>query len=238
VKDVFFSAVAVLVVVLLAVMLGPKGPTDPPDPLLAGANPRPEWPFLWLFALLSLSPPEGETFIILVLPILLIALLFMVPFFSNRGERAPSRRPFSVLLVVSVYAVLGVLTYEGATARWSPHMTAWSGEPVPVAMIENATPVQLQGAAVLQYMNCRNCHALDGRGGRRGPDLTDVGARLTPNQLIDQISNGTPGGGNMPAYGRQVSPHQMSAMVEFLSSLRPEGQPAARSPDEPPPQAP
>ncbi|HQU43059.1 MAG TPA: cytochrome b N-terminal domain-containing protein, partial [Pirellulales bacterium] len=46
-KDAFFSAVAVLVVMTLAAVLGPKGPTDPPDPLLAGANPRPEWPFLW-----------------------------------------------------------------------------------------------------------------------------------------------------------------------------------------------
>jgi len=49
-------------VVALAALLGPKGPTGPPDPTLSGANPRPEWPFLWLFALLSLSPPAAETF--------------------------------------------------------------------------------------------------------------------------------------------------------------------------------
>jgi ubiquinol-cytochrome c reductase cytochrome b subunit len=233
-KDAFFSAVAVLVVVTLAAVLGPKGPTDPPDPLLAGANPRPEWPFLWLFALLSLSPPEAETFIILVLPLLLIAALFLVPVFSNRGERAPSRRPLAVLLVVVGYTVLGVLTYEGATAPWSPQMTAWSGEPVPVDMIEGATPLRLAGAAVFQYKNCRNCHALEGHGGKRGPDLAGVGVRLTADQLIDQISNGTPGGGNMPAYGKQISPHEMTAMVEFLAALRPHGQPAPRSADQPP----
>src|SRR3954453_5202636 len=45
-KDVLFSALAVIVVVIVAAVLGPKGPTDPPDPTLAGANPRPEWPFL------------------------------------------------------------------------------------------------------------------------------------------------------------------------------------------------
>jgi ubiquinol-cytochrome c reductase cytochrome b subunit len=212
-------------------VLGPKGPTDPPDPLLAGANPRPEWPFLWLFALLSLSPPEAETFIILFLPLLLIAALFLVPIVSNRGERAPSRRPLAVLLVVVGYTVLGVLTYEGVTAPWSPQMTAWSGEPVPVDMIDDATPVRLAGAAVFQYKNCRNCHALEGRGGKRGPDLAGVGARLTADQLIDQISNGTPGGGNMPAYGKQVSPHEMTAMVEFLAALRPHGQPAPHSVD-------
>ena len=47
---------------------------------------------------------------------------------------------------------------------------------------------------------------------------------MTRNQLIDQISNGTPGGGNMPAYGKQISPHEMGALVDFLVSLRPEGQ--------------
>jgi ubiquinol-cytochrome c reductase cytochrome b subunit len=229
-KDVFVSAVAVLVVVSLAAVLGPKGPTDPPDPLLPGANPRPEWPFLWLFALLSLSPPEAETFIILVLPVLLIAALFLVPAISNRGERAPSRRPLAVLMVIVGYTALGVLTYEGATAPWSPQMTAWSGDPVPIDLIEGAPPVRLAGAAVFQFKNCRNCHALDGRGGRRGPDLTEVGIRLTSDQLIDQISNGTPGGGNMPAYGKQISPHEMTALVNFLSSLRPKGQPAASSP--------
>src|SRR5690242_17294102 len=52
-KDALFSALAVIVVVVLAAVLGPKGPTGPPDPTLSGANPRPEWPFLWIFALLA-----------------------------------------------------------------------------------------------------------------------------------------------------------------------------------------
>src|SRR5205814_1733992 len=99
-KDLFFSALAVVVVVVLAAMIGPKGPTGPPDPTLGGANPRPEWPFLWLFAVLSLSPPAAETFIILVFPVLLIVALLLVPFVSNRGERAPSRRPVAVLAVM------------------------------------------------------------------------------------------------------------------------------------------
>jgi ubiquinol-cytochrome c reductase cytochrome b subunit len=227
-KDVLFSALAVIVVVALAAILGPKGPTGPPDPTLPGANPRPEWPFLWLFALLSLSPPEAETFIILVFPLVLIAALFLVPFVSNRGERAPSRRPVAVLGVIVIYTVLGVLTYQGATSPWSPQMTAWSGDPVPERLVRNSTPLRLQGAALFQSKDCRNCHALEGKGGRRGPDLTTVGTRLTRGQLIDQISNGTPGGGNMPAYGRQISPAEMTALVEFMADLRPAGQPRSR----------
>jgi ubiquinol-cytochrome c reductase cytochrome b subunit len=182
---------------------------------------------LCLFALLSLSPPEAETFVILVLPVVLMGALLLVPFVSNRGERAPSRRPVAVLAVVVIYALFAALTYEGATAPWSPQMTAWSGEAMPISLVRQSTPLTLQGALVFQNKNCRNCHALEGIGGQRGPDLTSVGARLSPNQLIDQVSNGTPGGGNMPAYGKQINPSEMTVLVEFLASLRPAGEPVA-----------
>jgi ubiquinol-cytochrome c reductase cytochrome b subunit len=53
--------------------------------------------------------------------------------------------------------------------------------------------------------------------------------------LIDQVSNGTPGGiqqgnpggGNMPAFGSQIDPAEMTALVAFLESLRPQGEPRA-----------
>jgi ubiquinol-cytochrome c reductase cytochrome b subunit len=227
-KDALFSALVVIAVCVLAAIVGPKGPTGPPDPTLGGANPRPEWPFLWLFALLSLSPPSAETFIILVFPVLLIVALLLVPFVSNRGERHPKRRPVAVLSVIVLVTAFGVLTYQGATSPWSPAMSAWSGDPVPEAMVRTCGPRELEGALVFQNKNCRNCHALDGSGGTRGPDLTTVGRRLTRDQLIDQISNGTPGGGNMPAYGKQIRPAEMDALVDFLVSLRPEDVAPAR----------
>jgi ubiquinol-cytochrome c reductase cytochrome b subunit len=226
-KDAFFSALVVIVVVTIAALAGPKGPSDPPDPTLAGANPRPDWPFLWLFGVLSLSPPGLETFIILGFPIVLIAGLLAVPIISRRGERAPRKRPVAVLTVIVIWTTLGVFTYEGYTSPWSPIMDAWSSDPIPENLIQKMTPAQLQGALVFQNKNCRNCHALDGLGGKRGPDLTSVGTRLTRDQLIDQVSNGTPGGGNMPAYGKQIRPAEMTSLADFLSSLRPTGVPPA-----------
>jgi ubiquinol-cytochrome c reductase cytochrome b subunit len=236
-KDILFSALAVTIVVVIAAVVGPKGPTGPPDPALAGANPRPEWPFLWLFALLALSPPSIETFIMLVFPVLVIGALFLVPLISHSGERAPSRRPVAVLLVIVAYSAIGVLSYEGVIAPWSPDMAAWTADPIPIRMIERSSPLEMQGSLVFQYKNCRNCHALDGIGGHRGPDLTTIGARMPRNQLIDQVSNGTPGGvggpggGNMPAFGKQMTPAEMDCLVAFLVSLRPEGQrPAGAGP--------
>jgi ubiquinol-cytochrome c reductase cytochrome b subunit len=228
-KDIFFSALTVFVVCLIAATVGPKGPTGPPDPtLLNGVNPRPDWAFLWLFGVLSLSPDYLETFIILVFPVVLVIGLLAVPFISNRGERSPSRRPLAVLGVVVIFSLLIVFSYLGAVAPWSPVMEAWSGIPVPEEMVKQSNPRELQGALIFQYKNCRNCHCLDGKGGLRGPDLTFVGARLTPNLLIDQISNGTPGGGNMPAFGKQISPAEMAVLVDFLTHRRPPGEASAQ----------
>jgi ubiquinol-cytochrome c reductase cytochrome b subunit len=227
-KDAIFSSLTVIVIVVLAAIAGPKGPGALPEPALLGANPKPDWPFWWLFALLSLSPAGAETFLILVLPLVLIGALLLVPFVSNRGERAPTRRPVAVLSVIVIFTVIVVLTYHGATEPWSPVMGAWSGDAVPENLVRERTPLQLQGSIVLQNKQCRNCHALQGIGGRRGPELSGVGVRLTRDQLIDQISNGTPGGGDMPAYGKQLSPAEMNAVVAFLVSLRPRGQEPAR----------
>ncbi len=225
-RDAFASALTVLVVVVLSAALGPAGPSAPPDPALIPANPRPDWPFLWLFGLLSLSPPGLETAIILGLPVVLIGALVLVPFVAGRGERHPRRRPVAVLSLVLILLVLGVLSWYGHQSPWSPHMEAWSSDPVPAEYLKKRTPLQLQGAVVLQNKNCRNCHALGGLGGERGPALDGVATRQTRDQLVRQVIQG---GGNMPAYGKQLRPAEVDALVDFLTTLRPAGQKPARA---------
>ena len=64
----------------------------------------------------------------------------------------------------------------------------------------------------MQNMQCRNCHAIEGIGGHRGPDLAEVGTRMTKDQLVRQVVQG---GGNMPAYGKNLSPYEVEAVVSF-----------------------
>jgi ubiquinol-cytochrome c reductase cytochrome b subunit len=124
--------------------------------------------------------------------------------------------------------VLTVVTLAGLgiTARWSPVMDAWSGLPTPEAYVKGRTPLELQGALVIQSKQCRNCHSLGGEGGHRGPALDGVGTRLTQDQLIRQVLQG---GGNMPAYGKNLTPAEVTALVAFMQTLRPAQQPPARS---------
>jgi ubiquinol-cytochrome c reductase cytochrome b subunit len=104
-------------------------------------------------------------------------------------------------------------------------MDAWSGDPVPDRLLKSSTALERQGALVFQAMQCRNCHSLGRSGGERGPALDDVAVRLTQDQLIRQVIQG---GGNMPAYGKNLSPAQTTALVAFLETLHPAGQSAAR----------
>ncbi|MGC1480830.1 MAG: cytochrome c, partial [Chthoniobacterales bacterium] len=90
-------------------------------------------------------------------------------------------------------------------------------DPTPPQFIKNRTPLELAGANVLQYKQCRACHAIDGVGGHRGPDLASVGTRLTSAQLTKQV---LAGGGNMPAYGKNLSPDETTALVAYLAALR------------------
>ena len=104
-------------------------------------------------------------------------------------------------------------------------MDAWSRDPVPDRLLHGSTALERQGALVFQVKQCRNCHALDKSGGERGPALDDVAVRLTQDQLIRQVIQG---GGNMPAYGKNLSPAETTALVDFLVTLHPKGQQPAR----------
>jgi ubiquinol-cytochrome c reductase cytochrome b subunit len=225
-KDVVFAAFVIFGILTCAAILGPAGPNGPADPTLINTAPRPDFYFLTLFAAFALMPPYMEDFVIIyVLPVLVL-LFFAVPFLSNRGEKHPSRRPGAVILVVLVMTTLFVLASEGMRSPWSPAMDAWSGEPVQPEFVKGRSALELQGAVVLQAKQCRNCHALDDKGGMRGPDLTDVATRLTDDQLVRQVLQG---GGNMPAYGKNLSPDEVTALVAFMHTLRPENEPAARN---------
>src|SRR5262249_46021384 len=92
-------------------------------------------------------------------------------------------------------------------------------------MLHRTTALERQGALVFQAKQCRNCHALGDGGGERGPALDTVAVRLTQDQLIRQVIQG---GGNMPAYGNNLSPAETTALVAFLETLHPTGQAPAR----------
>lgn len=224
-KDILFSGFIVLSIAACALHFGPFGPGGQPDPTIIQTAPRPDFFFLWLYALLSFLPPSAETPILLIGPAIGIVVLLALPLVAGEGEKSWKRRPIAVLTILLIAVALGTLTHLAEHTPWSPVMDAWSSEPIPQEYLRGRTALERRGALVFQAKQCHNCHSLDEKGGQRGPALDQVALRLTPDQLIRQVIQG---GGNMPAYGKNLSPAETTALVAFLETLH-ANQPPARN---------
>ncbi len=215
-KDAIFAAVVLLSVLTVAIVFGPIGPNGTPDPTIISTSPKPDFVFLWIFALLALMPPQLETPLLLIVPPLIILAMLALPLFAGEGEKHWSRRPVAVLMLVVIALALGIFTRLGTYTPWSPIMDAWSSDPVPPHDLVHKTALEHQGALVFQNKQCRNCHQLGGVGGQRGPALDLIATRMSDDQLIRQVLQG---GGNMPAFGKALTPPQTTALVAFLRSM-------------------
>ncbi len=216
-KDAIFSAAIMLAVIACAFFFGPFGPTGQPDPTIIQTAPKPDFAFLWIYAVLAFLPPSLETPFLLIVPVIMIGALLLLPLVAGEGEKHWSRRPGAVLMIAFIAVTLGVFTRLGTYTPWSPVMDAWTSDPIPVEYLHGRTPLERQGALVLQGKQCRDCHSLDGLGGLRGPALDSIASRMTEDQIIRQVLQG---GGNMPSYGNALNPSETTALVHFLLTLR------------------
>src|ERR1700751_3229479 len=87
-KDLFFGGFILLSIAACALYFGPFGPSGPPDPRVIQTAPRPDFFFLWLYALLSLLPPSLETPVLLIGPVIALMVLLALPFVSGEGEKS------------------------------------------------------------------------------------------------------------------------------------------------------
>jgi ubiquinol-cytochrome c reductase cytochrome b subunit len=213
-RDAVFGAAVTATIVLLALVVGPPDLGPPPDPSILEAYPRPDWYFLWYFALLALAPNSLESLIIVLGPLVFGAALLLVPVF-NAGARNMRRRPWAPLLVVFIWTTIGIFWIAGERADWSPDFEARA---LPAFIIRDRRPEVVEGARLFRDKGCQFCHQVEGYGGRRGPDLSDVAARMKPDEITARITNGGP---NMPAYVRTLTPAQVRSLMAFLSTRKP-----------------
>ncbi|HXC95379.1 MAG TPA: cytochrome b N-terminal domain-containing protein [Edaphobacter sp.] len=216
-KDAIFAAVIMLSVIACALFFGPFGPSGQPDPTIIETAPKPDFAFLWIYAVLAYLPPSLETPVMFIAPIVIIGAMLLLPLVAGEGEKHWSRRPVAVLMLAVIAVTLGIFTRLGMYTPWSPVMDAWTSDSIPETYLRGRSPLERQGAIVLQDKQCRNCHSIGGEGGMRGPALDAVAAHMTEDQIIRQVLQG---GGNMPAYGNALSPPETTALVRFLTTLR------------------
>jgi len=211
-RDTVFSVAVMALIVGCALVFGPPALGTSPDPSDINANPMPDWYFWWYFAILSMLPPELETYVILGLPVVGLLGLIFIPIWSNKGNRSPSKRPWAVGTVVFGFTALVVLTIYGYKKPWSPDFGV---EPLPQALVGSRDPAIVHGAELVHQKGCMYCHDVDGFGGHRGPELSDIGHRLNRAELIIRINNG---GYNMPSFAASLTAAELADMVAFLET--------------------
>ena len=202
--------------------------------------PRPEWYYLPMFEWLKYWEGPRVVFAVVVVPGLLAAAFFLMPFLDRKLERRPWRRPIPVLAVA--FVVVGMV-YLGAKSRLDDtrdpiaarqialqdkQEQAYSVAPfVPYTESPGGTspaagpvnPVIAEGRGIFESHGCSGCHGDAGAGGPIAPALVAITQKIPEAQLavLLQRPSDAMRAGKMPAV--DISPTQMTALMAYLGAL-------------------
>jgi ubiquinol-cytochrome c reductase cytochrome b subunit len=149
-------AVAVVFALLLSLAILINAPLDAvADPAEATYVPRPEWYFMSLFELLKHFPGPLEPVATMVIPGIVIAVLFLLPFLDRRPDREPTRRPLVIGSFMLVGTGIALLTYLGFRSTPAPLL-----EKQQARALQGATPAAGQRGPVMVEDVFKNVQAL------------------------------------------------------------------------------
>lgn len=195
---------------------------------LEGYTAMSEWYVLPLHAL-TLIPPFNsvrfEPIVTFLLPTALFVVLLVLPFTDRNPARSLRRRPaaatlgiFTVAATVGLYLFAYITEKPPAPAVNAPDKTA----AVPAGPAALSPASVALGQKLYKAQGCDACHAIGGKGGQAGPDLSNAGT-LHPDHLwqvehLKKPDSKVPGS-TMPAYG-QLKPSELDALADFMQSLK------------------
>lgn len=209
-RELLVAITAIGAVFALSLVFGPRGPFGPPNPTNIAADPRPDWFVRWWYALLWMKPQSLEGFVMIGLPLLMLAGMLLLPLLFRSGERSLRRRPWALVIVIGLALFFGGLTVLGMRPPWSP---AHDTEPFARGDLEGASTEAVRGAAVFYEKGCQYCHLVAERGGAWGPELTYVTRRMSIENVTVWIVGG---GGDMPPYRNALDARELDAILAFL----------------------
>ena len=213
--------------------------------------PRPEWYYLPMFEWLKFWEGPRVVIGIVVIPGLLAAIFFLMPFLDRRLERRPWRRPIPALAVAIVIlgmVYLGVKSQfddrEGPIAaqlaQQAEEERAYSAAPFepyvesPGGVVKAdlptgpVNPMVAQGKGIFIEHGCVGCHGATGMGSAAAPKLVGVTQKFSTEQLIALLRNPNAKmrAGRMPSL-EDAPASDVAVLVAYLGSL---GTPAANVP--------
>ncbi len=213
-KDMIVGTAIIGLIVLAAAAFG--APLDAPaDPTDSAYVPKPEWYFLPLYQLLKLVPGSMESLVAVGVPTALMLALVALPFFDRRSMRNLVHRPVALASLVLILGGAGFLL--GAAAREE-------GPAVPTEVGRPLTSMERAGRALFRSQKCDDCHKIGGVGGKKGPDLTEIGFHHSPawlHSFMERPAIFRSDTTAMPAFGPPTLTHQqIEELAQYLASLR------------------
>ncbi len=209
------------------------------DPANTRYLPRPEWYYLPMFQWLKYWQGGRTVIGVFIIPVVLLGLLFSLPFMDRGRERRPWRRPIPV---IGVLIVLISLVWLGMTSRLDdardPLVAAQLAEQKNQESVYFYTAFQpytaaapsagglstslgasaAMGKGIFDSHGCSGCHGQSG-GGAVGPALTHISSQYSPAQLTALLKAPT---AKMKAAGMvplTLNAAEMTSLVSYLASL-------------------
>ena len=205
--------------------------------------PRPEWYYLPFFEWLKFFEGPTVVFAIVVIPGVIAACFFLLPFLDPSLERRPWRRPIPVLAVAIVLAGTVFLGFKShmddehdpttaaqlalqakqeaayTAAPFEPYVESPGGTGPLALPIGPVDPLVSRGRGVFQAHGCSGCHGDVGLGTTVAPSLKGVTNKYPGPQLeaLLRNPNATMRAGHMPAV--DASPADINALLAYLKVI-------------------
>lgn len=238
--DLGFTLLVITILGFLAYRF-PASLGPPANPADTQYLPRPEWYYRPLFEWLKYWHGPAALVGILLIPTIIGVLFVGTPFLDRGLERRPWRRPVAVGLFSLVF--LGLIGL-GATSYYDdahqPEIARqlalqdrqtleFMHEPfkptiegvIPVGTAASAaaggsSPLVSRGEKIFESHSCYACHGQGGAGGPIGPRLMGIGAKYTPDQLLNLFNHPTAAmkNGGMPHF--RFSLNEVKTLEAYL----------------------
>lgn len=215
---VFFGIFILLVGLATFVGVANEPPADPSD---TEYIPRPEWYFLWLFQMLKYFPGAVEWIGTTVVPIVLVLLLLLLPFYDRSPIRYWRRRPIAMISLL--VGTVGIITLTIIASVTTP--------PNPEVDVFTSVTDSIVAGQDLFALQCAECHGSEGEGGEittveelEGVVVPPLNAAdfiytRTDDTIFNIINYGQPDQGMSPfglSYGGELSRGEINAIVDFM----------------------
>jgi mono/diheme cytochrome c family protein len=125
------------------------------------------------------------------------------------------------LLSLGLLLLTGCSSNDTANSPSQPPQGASPGRAATGAGATGGGDVADKGKAVFAANNCGNCHALNGQGGGKAPDLSKIGGEHDATWIAAHVKDPKTHNPNskMPAFDK-LSEDDLKALSDYLASLK------------------